>query len=63
MHRVDGITCVFILAARYSRLQELNLYAGELRAIGHTVDPKWLLGDHHVHEGADKVEAAQSLCR
>ena len=46
------------LAARYSRLQELNLYAGELRAIGHTVDARWLLGDHQIHEGADKVEAA-----
>ena len=42
------------LAARYSRLDELNLYAQDLRSVGHTVDAKWLSGSHQLHEGADK---------
>ena len=46
------------LAARYSRLEELQGYADDLRAIGHRVEARWLLGDHQIHEGADKVEAA-----
>ena len=46
------------LAARYSRLEELNTYAEDLRAVGHRVEARWLLGDHQIHEGTDKVEAA-----
>ena len=46
------------LAARYSRLEELQGYADDLRSIGHRVEARWLLGDHQIHEGADKVEAA-----
>ena len=46
------------LAARYSRLDELQGYADDLRAIGHKVEARWLKGDHQIHEGADKVEAA-----
>ena len=46
------------LAARYSRLAELQDYASNLRAIGYEVNARWLLGDHQAHEGADKVEAA-----
>ena len=46
------------LAARYSRLGELQGYAYDLRAIGHRVHARWLLGDHQIHEGADKVESA-----
>ena len=46
------------LAARYSRLEELQGYADDLRAVGHRVEARWLLGDHQIHEGADKVEAA-----
>ena len=39
------------LAARYSRLEELQGYAVDLRAIGHRVEARWLLGDHQIHEG------------
>ena len=46
------------LAARYSRLEELQGYADDLRAIGHRVEAHWLLGHHQMHEAADKVEAA-----
>ena len=45
------------LAARYSRLEELQGYADDLRAIGHRVEARWLLGDHQIHEGVDLVEA------
>jgi len=46
------------LAARYSRLEEMNQYAEQLRALGYTVDARWLLGSHQLHEGAEEVEAA-----
>ena len=49
------------LAARYSRLAELQGYADELRDIGYVVDARWLLGDHQTHEGADEVESALSM--
>ena len=45
------------LAARYSRLEELQVYAADLRAIGYRVEARWLLGDHQMHEGPDKVES------
>ena len=45
------------LAARYSRREELCGYADALRGLGHVVDARWLLGNHQIHEGADKVEA------
>ncbi len=41
------------LAARYSRREELNIYAEPLRALGYTVDARWLLG---VHQAADDDE-------
>ena len=46
------------LAARYSRLKELNGYAVDLRCLGHKVEARWLDGYHQIHEGVDKVEAA-----
>ena len=46
------------LAARYSRREELCGYAAALRSFGHVVDARWLLGNHQIHEGADKVELA-----
>ena len=45
------------LAARYSRLGELNGYAKQLRDTGHTVNARWLLGDHQIHEGNGLVQA------
>ena len=32
------------LAARYSRIEELNVYAQELRDMGYEVTSRWLLG-------------------
>ena len=46
------------LAARYSRLAELQDYADDLRAIGHRVEARWLRGDHQMLGGADRVESA-----
>ena len=38
------------LAARYSRRDELNGYADELRAAGHRVDARWLRGEPRTAE-------------
>lgn len=45
------------LAARYSRREELNGYAADLRAMGYVVDARWLAGNHQIAE-AQVVEAA-----
>lgn len=45
------------LAGRYSRREELNGYAEDLRALGFTVDARWLLGLHQYGEDADRAEA------
>jgi hypothetical protein len=34
------------LAARYSRFPEMQGYAEQLRALGHEVTARWILGDH-----------------
>lgn len=47
------------LAARYSRREELNGYADELRNEGFTVDARWLLGEHKWNPLAAEVEAAE----
>ena len=39
------------LAARYSRIDELAVYAGQLRGAGHEVTSRWLLGGHWVGDG------------
>jgi hypothetical protein len=46
------------LAARYSRIEELNAYRAELEAWGHTVTSRWLNGEHQIHgyEAARAVE-------
>ena len=44
----------FYLAARYSRRVELAEYADQLRALGHQVTSRWLLGQHQ----ADELEIA-----
>ena len=46
------------LAARYSRLDEMNTYAQQLRSEGHYVPAKWLLGEHQAQETVDAVESA-----
>jgi len=46
------------LAARYSRREELAAYRTELEALGHTVQARWLNGEHQLANdgtpGADK---------
>lgn len=46
------------LAAKYPRIEEINVYAKQLRAIGYIIDAKWLLGNHQLHEGVEEVESA-----
>lgn len=48
---------IVYLAARYSRREELNGYAGRLRAEGFTVDARWLLGAHQVSDDQLNWEA------
>lgn len=36
------------LAARYSRLRELQGYASDLRALGHEVTSRWIEGGHQL---------------
>ena len=40
------------LAARYSRIGELNSYKSELEARGHEITSRWLMGDRRVNDAA-----------
>ena len=51
------------LAARFSRLQELNWYAGEAEVAGLTVTSRWLRGDHEWVGTADDDIPADHLAR
>ena len=44
------------IAARYSRLEEANKYAEQLRALGHTVSARWLTGSHQIPDGAMLID-------
>ena len=44
------------LAARYSRIEEMNKYATELRSIGYIVDARWLLGNHQIHNNPQAID-------
>lgn len=46
----------YYIAARYDRREEMCVYANELRAMGHTVECRWLLGTHQLHPGVEKVD-------
>ncbi len=46
----------FYIAGRYDRLDELNVYAQQLRDIGHSVDCRWLLGTHQLHPNPQIVD-------
>jgi len=53
------------LGSRYSRLDELNGYARELRADGHTVSARWLTGEHGTlvgHTSRAEGDAFARLC-
>ena len=47
------------LASRYSRLEELNVYAGQLREAGFEVTSRWLLDTHQV-EGAEVADVPET---
>jgi hypothetical protein len=40
------------LAARYSRLEQMNLIAAELRQLGHVVTSRWIQGNHRMPDCA-----------
>ena len=44
------------LAARYSRIEEMNKYATELRSVGYTVDTRWLLGNHQLYHNPQSID-------
>lgn len=48
------------LAARYSRREELNGYAAQLRELGCVVTSRWLDGDHQVDDRGLSTEAEAS---
>jgi hypothetical protein len=45
------------LAARYSRREELNRYADELRVNGYLVNCRWLNGNHQISDDGLSTEA------
>ena len=49
------------LAARYSRIGELSVYASQLQDAGHEITSRWVLGTHSVEDdgglGADGIAA------
>ena len=47
------------LASRYSRLEELNVYAGQLREAGFEVTSRWLNDTHHI-ERADATDVPEA---
>lgn len=49
----------FYLAGSFSRLEQIQACAEDLRLRGYTVDCRWLQGPHQVHPGAEKVESAK----
>jgi nucleoside 2-deoxyribosyltransferase len=49
---------IFYLAARYQRIDEINKYAKQIRAKGHDVNSRWLLGTYQIHPNASEVDAS-----
>jgi len=45
------------LASRYTRIDEMNSYADELRGAGHEITSRWLLGSHQ-WDGAAAIVTA-----
>ena len=48
------------LAARYSRIDELNRYANDLRAMGHIITSRWLQGAHQIGDDGLSEEASRA---
>lgn len=44
------------IAARYDRLDEMNIYREELRRNGFDVNSRWLNGTHQIHPSPEKVD-------
>ena len=49
------------LAARYSRHAEMQQYATDLEALGHTVTSRWIHGSHQVPDDGLRAEASPEL--
>lgn len=49
------------LAARYSRIEELNRYKSALESVGFEITSRWLLGDHQIDDDGLSVEAEHGL--
>jgi hypothetical protein len=54
------------LAARYSRFPEMQQYAKELAALGHTITSRWIWGQHDIADGSivptTEAQAARWAC-
>ena len=53
----------FYIAGRFSRRDEFNRYADQLRSWGHVVDARWLVEDHEWYGEMDDdaIEAARAF--
>ena len=49
------------LAGSFSRCDELNIYARELRKMGYVIDCRWLQGLHQARPGAAFVESSSDI--
>ena len=58
MNREPRETTTIYLAGRYVRREELCRYADDLRAAGHEVTSRWLLGEHQWDGGAVEIARA-----
>ena len=45
------------LAARYDRREEMCQHAETLRALGHEVTARWLMGTHQLYPSPEKIDA------
>lgn len=48
------------LAARYSRYPEMQQYAEQLQALGHTVTSRWIAGNHQISDAGLSEEGSQA---
>lgn len=47
------------LASRYSRREEMVAASTQLRALGHVITSRWILGDHQIDDAGLSLEAAE----
>ena len=51
------------LAARYSRIDEINLYSKQLQQIGYEVHARWLLGNHKMKDGYSNLKQNKGFAK